>query len=278
MNKGWWLGWVCLWVVGCMSDAVASSKKPKKAFVLTRSVEGRNSAHTVKRARQRVLAAARARCGKQELRIAGVWRQQCRAEKGRVICTVKRRFVCGRQGAVRKILVHRKKPLRTGLVVRNKRTSVRDRRVSLARKRRAQRHAILARKRRAQKQKKAPNKRRIRKIRIARKERNAARKPMRRMSLRGGMCTRAKALRGVGRSRKKEVAQKQARQAARRNAARQCKGRQVVWMAAWRYRCSKRAKGLVACVVQNNARCCGGRMTARLVSPRKRNPLSSFAP
>ncbi len=267
MSKAWWIGWVCLCVVGCVSDAVAASKKPKKAFVVTRSVEGRNSAHTVKRARQRVLAAARTRCGKQGLRIAGVWRQQCRAEKGRVICTVKRRFVCGLQGVSRKILVHRKKPLRAGFVVRNKRTSGQGRR-----------SVSLARKRRAQQRQKAANKGRIRKVRIARRESKAARKPMRRMSLRGGMCTRAKALRGVGRSRKKEAAQKQARQAARRHAARQCRGRQVVWMAAWRYRCSKRGKGQVACIVQNNARCCGGRMTARLASPRKRNPLSSFAP
>lgn len=276
MSKGWWIGWVCLCMVGCLSDAVAASKKPKKAFVVTRSVEGRNSAHTVKRARQRVLVAARTRCGKQGLRNAGVWRQRCRAEKGRVICTVKRRFVCGRQGVVRKILVHRKKPLRGGLVVQNKRKPARVRRsVSLAHKRRVQK---LAHKRRVQKQQKALNKGRIRKVRIARRESKAVRKPMRRMSLRGGICTRAKALRGVGRSRKKEAAQKQARQAARRHAARQCKGRQVVWMAAWRYRCSKRGKGQVACIVQNNARCCGGRMTARLASPRKRNPLSSFAP
>ncbi|MCK6508825.1 hypothetical protein L6R29_02515 [Myxococcota bacterium] len=250
MEKRWRSGWLCLCLcaIGWGSQAVASPKKAGKAFVVTRSVEGRNSAHTVKRARQRVLVAARERCGKQGASVAGVWRQQCRTQKGRVICVVKRRFVCGPRQSKRKMLAQRK---------RN------------ARKRRVVRKVVVQRKGSVRKRLVA---------RISRRERKLLQRPIRRMSLRGGACTRPKALRGVGRDRNKETAQKQARQTARRHASRQCKGRQVVWMAAWRYRCSKRNQGRFACVAHNNVRCCGGRMTARIAAPRKRSPLSSFAP
>ena len=250
MEKRWRSICLCLWLclIGLESRAVASSKKAGKAFVVTRSVEGRNSAHTVKRARQRVLVAARERCGKQGASVAGVWRQQCRTQKGRVICTVKRRFVCGPRYVRPKMLAQRKRNARKRLVVRKE----------LVQRKKSVRKRLVAR--------------------TSRRERKLLQRPIRRMSIRGGMCTRPKALRGVGRDRNKETAQKQARQTARRHASRQCKGRQVVWMAAWRYRCSKRSKGRFACVADNKVRCCGGRMTARVPSPRRRSPLSSFAP
>lgn len=229
MKRVSWFVWgLCLSVWGLSADVWAAPKPRHKAFVVTRSVEGRTSASVLKRARQRVLHAARQRCGKIGLRMAGTWKQRCKSKGRRISCTAKRRFACG--PSKQRMVAKRKARKRPSLGKRARKAVRRNfRRLAKRLRRRGPKKSLRVRKSLA----------------------------------RRGMCSRTAPVRGVSRSRGKHLAQKQARAAAYRRAARQCKRQRVVWMAAWNYRCRSAGKGRVVCAAQNKARCCGGRVVAR---------------